>query len=68
MISSRSVIDVLTHEDIQKILLDTGDEELIEATTNDYYWGCGTNGTGKNMLGRILMEVRAEVRALQSKS
>jgi N-glycosidase YbiA len=53
----------LAHKDIQQILLGTGDEELIEATTNDYYWGCGTNGTGKNMLGTILMEVRAELRS-----
>jgi N-glycosidase YbiA len=35
------------HLDIQAILLSTGDEELVEATSNDYYWGCGTNGTGK---------------------
>ena len=53
----------LTHKDIQEVLLSTGDEELIEKTTNDYYWGCGTNGTGKNMLGKILMEVREEIRA-----
>jgi N-glycosidase YbiA len=53
----------LAHKDIQQILLGTGDEELIEATTNDYYWGCGTNRTGKNMLGTILMEVRAEIRS-----
>jgi len=52
----------LAHNDIQQTLLSTGDEELVEATTNDYYWGCGTNGTGKNMLGKILMEVRAEIR------
>ena len=53
----------LTHLDIQNVLLDTGEEELTEATTNDYYWGCGTNKTGKNMLGKILMEIRAEIRA-----
>jgi ribA/ribD-fused uncharacterized protein len=51
------------HPDIAQLLLSTGDEELIEATSNDYYWGCGTKGTGKNMLGRILMEVRTELRA-----
>jgi N-glycosidase YbiA len=51
-----------THEDIRRILLSTGNEELIEQTTDDYYWGCGTNGTGANMLGKILMEVRAEMR------
>ena len=58
----------LTHQDIQKVLLDTGEEELIEATTYDYYWGCGTKKTGKNMLGNILMEIRAEIRALRGRA
>ncbi len=48
-----------THDDIREILLLTGDSEIIEKTTDDYYWGCGSDGTGKNMLGKILMEVRA---------
>ncbi|RXE57724.1 NADAR family protein [Acetivibrio mesophilus] len=48
-----------THADIREILISTGDEEIIEKTTDDYYWGCGSDGTGKNMLGKILMEVRA---------
>jgi ribA/ribD-fused uncharacterized protein len=47
-----------THADIREVLLSTDDEELIEATTGDYYWGAGTNGTGQNKLGLILMEVR----------
>ncbi|MFH1637369.1 MAG: NADAR family protein [Candidatus Woesearchaeota archaeon] len=46
------------HEDIQKILLNTGDETIIEATTKDNYWGEGTKKNGKNMLGIILEEVR----------
>ena len=46
------------HDDIREILFSTGDEEIIEATTDDYYWGCGTKRNGKNMLGKILMEVR----------
>lgn len=50
------------HPDIRAILLSTGDEELIEKTTDDYYWGCGTEGHGKNMLGRLLMELREELR------
>ena len=50
------------HEDIRAILLETGDEELIEAAPNDYYWGCGADGTGRNMLGRVLMEVRDALR------
>ncbi len=48
-----------THNDIRDILITTGDEEIIEETTDDYYWGCGKNGTGKNMLGKMLMEVRS---------
>jgi ribA/ribD-fused uncharacterized protein len=51
------------HADIRAILLGTGDEEIIENTTYDYYWGCGTNGSGRNMLGQILMEVRQILRA-----
>ncbi len=51
-----------THAAIRAILLGTGDEELVEQTTNDYYWGCGTEGTGQNKLGQILVEVRAILR------
>ena len=49
------------HKDIQQTLLDTGDEEIVEAAPGDYYWGAGADGTGKNMLGQILMQVRAEL-------
>jgi len=48
--------------DIRAILLGTGDEELIEDALNDDYWGRGAEGTGKNMLGKILMEIRGELR------
>lgn len=47
-----------THNDIKEHLLSTGNEEIIEYSTNDYYWGCGEKGTGKNQLGKILMQVR----------
>jgi len=50
------------HPELCELLLSTGDEEIVEKTTRDYYWGCGTDGTGRNMLGRILMEVRQELR------
>lgn len=51
------------HEEIRQILLNTGDAEIIENAPGDYYWGCGSRGTGKNRLGIILMEVRAELGA-----
>lgn len=50
-----------THKDIQRILLDTGEEEIVENAPSDYYWGIGADGSGRNMLGKILMEVRAEL-------
>jgi ribA/ribD-fused uncharacterized protein len=52
-----------SHPDIRETLLSTGDEEIIENAPGDYYWGVGANGSGKNMLGRILMDVRDELRA-----
>lgn len=48
-------------------LLATGDAELIEGNTwGDRFWGvCG--GVGENMLGKLLMQVREELRNVQSK-
>jgi ribA/ribD-fused uncharacterized protein len=51
-----------THADIRDLLISTGNQKIIEATTDDYYWGCGLNRTGENMLGKILMEVRETLR------
>jgi N-glycosidase YbiA len=50
------------HPELQQLLLSTGQEEIIEKTTKDDYWGCGTNGTGRNRLGKILMQIREELR------
>lgn len=45
-----------------KALLDTGDAELIEGNTwNDTYWGV-CKGVGQNKLGKMLMQVREELR------
>jgi len=50
------------YPDLRYILIETGNVELVEHTTNDNYWADGGDGTGKNMLGKILMEVREELR------
>lgn len=43
-------------------LLDTGQARLVEGNTwGDTFWG-RCNGTGKNMLGRLLMGLRTELR------
>ena len=50
------------HDDLKAILLSTGDAKLVEHTERDSYWGDGGDGSGKNRLGQILMEVRDELR------
>jgi ribA/ribD-fused uncharacterized protein len=50
------------HPDLCSVLLGTGDEELVEHTSSDNYWGDGGDGTGVNRLGRLLMEIRRERR------
>jgi N-glycosidase YbiA len=52
------------HPDLTKLLLSTGELELIEHTSNDAYWGDGGDGRGANMLGKILMEIRLELSAI----
>lgn len=51
------------HSDLRRVLLDTGDAELVEHTTADRCWADGGDGTGLNLLGKVLMEVRTELRS-----
>ena len=45
-------------------LLDTGDTELIEGNNwHDTFWGV-CKGKGQNNLGKILMEVRKDIRLI----
>ena len=50
------------HQELRATLVATGDAKLVEHTGNDNYWGDGGDGSGKNMLGQILMRVREELR------
>ena len=50
-----------THPALRTLLIATGDAELIEGNTwDDFFWGV-CKGTGQNWLGKLLMEVRAEI-------
>ena len=42
-------------------LLRTESATLVEHTFKDSYWGDGGDGTGKNMLGHVLMVVRRKI-------
>ncbi len=52
--------------DLRQKLLDTGDSELIEGNTwGDKVWGCVLykgQWVGQNHLGKLLMQVRADIR------
>src|SRR5262245_6143831 len=50
------------HPDLREALVATGDALLVEHTEQDDYWGDGGDGHGQNKLGRILMQVREELR------
>jgi ribA/ribD-fused uncharacterized protein len=53
------------HEYVQRKLLASGDRELIEDSWRDTFWGWGPNRDGQNMLGKLWMEIRAELLALR---
>ncbi len=45
---------------LHNLLLKTGEEELIENSPWDSYWGSGRTGKGKNRMGALLMKLRSE--------
>lgn len=52
---------------LKAMLLETGDEQLVEGNYwHDSYWGA-VNGKGENMLGKLLMELRKEIRDAQGR-
>lgn len=54
---------VKQHPYIKKKLLDSEDKVLVEDSWRDDFWGWGSNKDGQNMLGKLWMEVREEVKS-----
>jgi len=50
------------HPSLKEMLLATGEASIVEHTKNDSYWGDGGDGTGLNMLGKILVELREQLK------
>lgn len=46
------------HPELAERLLETGGAKLIEDSPVDDFWGIGEDGTGDNVSGKILMEIR----------
>ena len=55
---------VAQHPYIKKKLLQSGNKELIEDSWRDSFWGWGENKDGENHLGKLWMEIRAELSAI----
>jgi ribA/ribD-fused uncharacterized protein len=51
-----------SHSDVTEALLATGDNEIIDSSGYDYYWGIGRDGRGENTYGKVLMNVREKLR------
>jgi N-glycosidase YbiA len=49
------------HESVVDCLKTSGAALLVEKSPTDYFWGCGAKGTGKNMLGKLWMQIRSEL-------
>lgn len=55
----RALVAKFSNIELQKKLLATGDQKIIENSPYDSYWGAGKENLGFNMLGRLLMLVRS---------
>lgn len=63
MMTRAVYIKCRTHEAVATALLATGDQQIIETSQYDYYWGCGRDGRGHNTFGKVLMAVRDKLKA-----
>jgi N-glycosidase YbiA len=55
------------HDELRAILVGTGEAKIVEHTENDDYWGDGGDGSGRNMLGQILMRIRSELQEAEQR-
>jgi ribA/ribD-fused uncharacterized protein len=57
------------HARLKQKLLETGDKEIVELNDwGDQLWGVTEDGVGRNLLGRVLMLVREDVKAGAARS
>nr|QBK85317.1 MAG: NADAR domain protein [Iridovirus LCIVAC01] len=54
-------IKFFQHPKLEKLLLSTGDEEIVAHRSIDSYWGNGKDGKGQNNLGKLLMQIRYDI-------
>lgn len=52
---------VYQHAYVARKLRETGTREIIEDSWRDAYWGWGPHKDGKNMLGKLWMQIRDQI-------
>lgn len=52
------------HTSLKNLLISTGDEAIGEDSPYDYIWGLGKNGSGQNLLGKALEEIREQIKSI----
>lgn len=50
---------------LKELLLNTGEQELVENSPFDNYWGVGREQMGRNRLGVLLMRLREDIKSTQ---
>jgi ribA/ribD-fused uncharacterized protein len=55
-------LKLLQHNDIMDCLRSTGNQIIVENSKYDSTWGCGPDGKGLNLLGKVWMELRNEIK------
>lgn len=50
------------NRDIAYKLIETRNKDIAEATIDEYYWGIGKDKSGENNIGKILVNVREQIK------
>jgi N-glycosidase YbiA len=48
------------HPEARDALRESGQEDIVEDSPTDYFWGEGADGSGQNMFGKLWMKIRDE--------
>lgn len=49
-------------EDLKKMLLETEDKKISQLSRNEFFWSVSSEGYGNDLLGKILMKVRENLK------
>ncbi len=54
-----------TYNTVSTALQKTKDRRIVERSQYDYFWGCGRDGRGDNVYGKVLMDIRNKLAELE---